>query len=93
MARRERVQSTSCPLAQPEFAKSGDRSEVPKKTQPTGHVADRQKRARPCYFFCISALIHAVLTDFGRVIGVPIARFRMSCANMPIARDTLNSTV
>jgi hypothetical protein len=39
------------------------------------------------------ALIQLVETDFGRVIGVPRARFKMSCDNIPNARDTANMTV
>ena len=36
---------------------------------------------------------HLVVTDFGRVIGNPIARAMTACAQTPRARDTLNSTV
>ncbi len=37
--------------------------------------------------------IQAVVTDLGRSMGVPIARFTTSCAHIPRARDTENSTV
>jgi hypothetical protein len=36
---------------------------------------------------------HLVVTDFGRVIGNPIARDITACAHTPRARDTLNNTV
>ncbi len=36
---------------------------------------------------------HSVLTDFGRVMAVPSARFKTNCDSIPIARDTENSTV
>ena len=38
-------------------------------------------------------LIHSVVTDLGRSIGEPRARFTTSCDSMPIARETENSTV
>ena len=38
-------------------------------------------------------IIHSVETDFGRVIAVPRARLMTSCASIPLARETLNSTV
>jgi len=43
--------------------------------------------------FATSAWSHFVVTDFGRVIGRPIARATTACAHTPRARDTLKSTV
>ncbi len=37
--------------------------------------------------------IHLVVTDFGRVIGSPMARAMTACEHTPSARDTANSTV
>ena len=45
------------------------------------------------YAFGALALTHSVETDLGRVMAVPMARFKTSWANMPIARETENSTV
>jgi hypothetical protein len=33
-------------------------------------------------------MTHVVVTDLGRVIGVPMARFMIIWAHMPIARET-----
>ena len=40
-----------------------------------------------------AALIQSVLTDFGRTMGEPSARFRISCEHIPNARETPNKTV
>jgi len=47
----------------------------------------------PGYALGALAFIHCVETDFGRVMAVPMARFSVSWASMPIARETANSTV
>ena len=39
------------------------------------------------------AFIQLVLTDLGRMMGVPRARLMMSCADMPSALETPNKTV
>ena len=43
--------------------------------------------------FAASPCSHLVVTDFGRVMGSPIARAMTACEHTPRARDTLNSTV
>ena len=43
------------------------------------------------YFTFLS--IHSMLTDLGRVMAVPTARFQIIWDSMPIARETLKSTV
>ena len=43
------------------------------------------------FFTCLPS--HSVLTDFGRVIAVPRARLSTSWERIPMARDTLKSTV
>jgi hypothetical protein len=45
------------------------------------------------YAVFICPFTHPVVTDLGRSIGAPIARFITNCEHIPIARDTLNSTV
>lgn len=70
--------------------------ERPRNVIAAGPVEDQSVAAAyPACEACWAAncLTHSVLTDFGRVIAVPIARLSTSCESMPIARLTLNSTV
>ncbi len=61
---------------------------------PRMHERAQAARDKPARVYSLTCpLIQAVVTDFGRVMGVPIARFRTSCANIPSARETPNTTV
>jgi len=44
-------------------------------------------------FLLTVPLIQSVLTDLGRTMGEPSARFRISCEHIPMARETPNKTV
>jgi len=44
-------------------------------------------------YFVAAFFIHSVETDFGRTMAEPMALLMIACAQIPIARDTLNSTV
>jgi len=44
-------------------------------------------------YFITAFFIHSVDTDFGRTMAEPMALLMIACAQIPIARDTLKSTV
>jgi hypothetical protein len=44
-------------------------------------------------YFITAFFIHSVDTDFGRTMAEPMALLMIACAQIPMARDTLKSTV
>lgn len=44
-------------------------------------------------YFNTAFFIHSVETDFGLTIGEPMALLTIACEHIPMARDTLKSTV
>lgn len=65
------------------------------RSDPTG-ASNRLTRPEPdsqAGYFITVFFTHSVETDFGRTMGEPIPLLRMACAQMPIALETLKSTV
>lgn len=60
---------------------------------PGGAAVGPDGRAHGVYRMPTCFFTHLVVTDLGRSMGAPRARFTTSCESMPMARETENSTV
>jgi hypothetical protein len=75
------------------FGSDTDTGSPKKKTGgPFGPPVGARLAVDGCRYLACSAT-HFMLTDLGRVIAVPTARFQTSWDSMPIERETLKSTV